>query len=37
MGNSGTATRLMMGILCNQNFEVKLIGDKSLSKRNMHE
>ena len=37
MGNSGTATRLMMGILCNQDFEVKLIGDKSLSKRNMYE
>ncbi len=37
MGNSGTATRLMLGILCNQNFEVKFIGDKSLSKRNMFE
>ena len=37
MGNSGTATRLMLGLLCNQNFEVKFIGDKSLSKRNMFE
>ena len=37
MGNSGTATRLMLGILCNQGFEVKIIGDKSLSNRNMHE
>ena len=23
--------------LCNQNFEVKFVGDKSLSKRNMYE
>ena len=37
MGNSGTATRLMLGILCNQNFKVKFVGDKSLSKRNMFE
>ena len=37
MGNSGTATRLMLGTLCNQNFEVKFVGDKSLSKRNMYE
>ena len=37
MGNSGTATRLMLGALCNQNFEVKFVGDKSLSKRNMYE
>ena len=37
MGNSGTATRLMLGLLCNQNFEAKFIGDKSLSNRNMHE
>ena len=35
MGNSGTATRLMLGALCNQNFETKITGDKSLSKRNM--
>ena len=37
MGNSGTATRLMLGALCNQNFEVKFNGDKSLSNRNMYE
>tara|TARA_B100001123_G_scaffold274850_1_gene305850 strand:+ start:95 stop:1414 length:1320 start_codon:yes stop_codon:yes gene_type:complete len=37
MGNSGTATRLMLGILCNQDFKVKFIGDKSLSNRNMLE
>ncbi len=37
MGNSGTATRLMLGVLCNQNFEVKVTGDKSLNKRNMYE
>ena len=37
MGNSGTATRLMLGALCNQNFEVKFVGDKSLTKRNMYE
>tara|TARA_Y100000590_G_scaffold76831_1_gene85029 strand:+ start:334 stop:1599 length:1266 start_codon:yes stop_codon:yes gene_type:complete len=37
MGNSGTATRLMMGTLCNQDFEVKITGDKSLNKRDMGE
>ena len=37
MGNSGTATRLMLGALCNQNFNAKFIGDKSLSGRNMYE
>ena len=37
MGNSGTATRLMLGALCNQDFEVKFVGDKSLSNRNMYE
>ena len=37
MGNSGTATRLMLGALCNQDFEVKFKGDKSLSNRNMYE
>ena len=37
MGNSGTATRLMLGALCNQDFEAKFFGDKSLSNRNMHE
>ena len=37
MGNSGTATRLLLGALCNQDFEVKFVGDKSLSNRNMYE
>ncbi len=37
MGNSGTATRLMLGALCNQDFEVKFVGDKSLSNRSMYE
>lgn len=35
MGNSGTAMRLMAGILAGQNFECTLIGDASLSKRPM--
>jgi 3-phosphoshikimate 1-carboxyvinyltransferase len=34
-GNSGTTSRLMMGLLCAQNFESTLIGDASLSKRPM--
>lgn len=34
-GNSGTTTRLMMGILAGQNFNTKLFGDSSLSKRPM--
>ncbi len=34
-GNSGTTTRLMMGILAGQNFSCKLFGDQSLSKRPM--
>ncbi len=34
-GNSGTTTRLMAGILSGQNFNSKLIGDISLSKRPM--
>ena len=34
-GNSGTTTRLMMGILAGQNFNCKLFGDQSLSKRPM--
>ncbi len=34
-GNSGTAVRLMMGVLAGQNFQAKLIGDASLSKRPM--
>ena len=36
MGNSGTATRLMMGTLCNQNFKVNIVGDKSLNNRDMN-
>ena len=35
MGNSGTTTRLICGILAAQNFETKLIGDESLTKRPM--
>jgi len=35
MGNSGTAMRLMAGILAGQAFESELIGDASLSKRPM--
>ena len=34
-GNSGTTTRLMMGILAGQNFDSKMFGDTSLSKRPM--
>ena len=34
-GNSGTTTRLMMGILAVQNFNTKMHGDQSLSKRPM--
>ena len=34
-GNSGTTTRLMMGILAGQNFDCKMFGDSSLSKRPM--
>lgn len=34
-GNSGTTTRLMMGILAGQDFNCKLFGDESLSKRPM--
>ena len=34
-GNSGTTMRLLSGILAGQNFDVILIGDKSLSKRPM--
>ncbi len=36
MGNSGTTTRLIMGILSGQNFSSELIGDDSLSKRPMN-
>lgn len=35
MGNSGTTTRLIMGLLAGQNFDTTLIGDQSLSKRPM--
>lgn len=35
MGNSGTTTRLITGILAAQNFETILTGDKSLSGRDM--
>lgn len=34
-GNSGTTTRLMMGILAGQDFNCKMYGDASLSKRPM--
>ncbi|MDR2977311.1 MAG: 3-phosphoshikimate 1-carboxyvinyltransferase [Streptococcaceae bacterium] len=36
MGNSGTTTRLIMGILAAQNFDSELKGDPSLSKRPMN-
>jgi 3-phosphoshikimate 1-carboxyvinyltransferase len=35
MGNSGTAMRLMAGILAGQSFDATLVGDASLSKRPM--
>ncbi|QCU90108.1 3-phosphoshikimate 1-carboxyvinyltransferase [Thiomicrorhabdus sediminis] len=35
MGNSGTSTRLLAGILAGQDFDCTLIGDASLSKRPM--
>ena len=35
MGNSGTAMRLMAGILAGQTFDTVLVGDASLSKRPM--
>jgi 3-phosphoshikimate 1-carboxyvinyltransferase len=35
MGNSGTAMRLMAGLLCGQAFDSELIGDASLSRRPM--
>ena len=35
MGNSGTAMRLIVGILCGQNFASTIIGDESLSTRPM--
>ena len=36
MGNSGTAMRLMSGILAGQSFNSELVGDASLSKRPMN-
>ncbi len=35
MGNSGTSTRLLAGILAGQDFDCELVGDASLSKRPM--
>jgi len=35
LGNSGTGMRLLSGLLSGQNFEVRLTGDESLSKRPM--
>ncbi len=35
LGNSGTAMRLMAGLLSGQNFDSQLVGDKSLSGRPM--
>ncbi len=35
LGNSGTSIRLMSGILAAQNFDCKMVGDESLSKRPM--
>lgn len=35
MGNSGTTTRLIMGLLAGQSFSSTLVGDASLSKRPM--
>lgn len=35
MGNSGTAMRLMTGLLCGQQFDSELIGDSSLMNRPM--
>src|SRR5262245_40032775 len=35
MGNSGTAMRLMTGLLAGQNFDSELIGDSSLMQRPM--
>lgn len=36
MGNSGTAMRLLMGVLAAQPFECELVGDASLSRRPMN-
>ncbi|MFZ9037602.1 MAG: 3-phosphoshikimate 1-carboxyvinyltransferase [Gammaproteobacteria bacterium] len=35
MGNSGTAMRLLLGLLAGQSFDARLIGDSSLSSRPM--
>ena len=35
MGNSGTAMRLFMGLLCGQRFASTLVGDESLMRRPM--
>ncbi len=35
MGNSGTGTRLLAGLLAGQNMSVSMMGDKSLSRRPM--
>ena len=35
LGNSGTSARLLTGLLCSQNFNTILTGDKSLSSRPM--
>ena len=35
LGNSGTAMRLLAGLLCGQNFSSVLVGDRSLSSRPM--
>ncbi|MCA9771310.1 MAG: 3-phosphoshikimate 1-carboxyvinyltransferase, partial [Myxococcales bacterium] len=35
MGNSGTTTRLLLGVLAGQSFEATLFGDPSLSRRPM--
>jgi 3-phosphoshikimate 1-carboxyvinyltransferase len=35
VGNSGTAMRLLLGLLAGQNFDARLIGDSSLSSRPM--
>lgn len=35
MGNSGTAMRLLVGLLCGQSFDSVLVGDASLSSRPM--
>lgn len=35
MGNSGTSTRLLMGLLSRQPFNIHIVGDESLSRRPM--